>query len=359
MPDLKWWVSFLPTTYRTIDHGTPHITMTTDASQVGWGATVDGHNTQGLWDANETTFHINILELLAIQFGLKSLLDKVHDQHIRIMSDNTTAISYITSKGGCQSKDCDNIARDIWSWAIARNNWLSASYTPGKHNIIADKLSREFNMTLEWKLNPAIFDKISYHFSKPGIDLFASRINHQLDIYVSWKPDPGASFVDAFTINWALFANSSAFPPFCLITRCLQKVVQEQATMIIVVPMWATQVWFTRLLSLLIDHPKVFKVTKDVLSNPLLGNIHPSSHKLVLMAYKISGITSLTSRFLQKLPTSLCVPGNQALRNNIQFTLQSGPSFVCQGKLIQLLILLVQLYLVIYWISLLAVQIIL
>ena len=111
--DLKWWVSFLPTAYRTIDHGTPYITMTTDASQVGWGATVDGHNTQGLWDAHETTFHINILELLAIQFGLIALLDKVHDQHIRIMSDNTTAISYIISMGGCQSKDCDNIARDI------------------------------------------------------------------------------------------------------------------------------------------------------------------------------------------------------------------------------------------------------
>ena len=45
--DVKWWVSFLPNAYRTIDHGTPHITMTTDASQVGWGATVEGHDTQG------------------------------------------------------------------------------------------------------------------------------------------------------------------------------------------------------------------------------------------------------------------------------------------------------------------------
>ncbi len=83
----------------------------------------------------------------------------------------------------CQSQDCDNIARDIWSLTIARNNLLSASYTPGKHINIADKLSWEFNGTLEWKLNPAIFDKISYHFSKPGIDLFTSRINHQLDTY--------------------------------------------------------------------------------------------------------------------------------------------------------------------------------
>jgi hypothetical protein len=77
--------------------------MTTDASQVGWGATVEGHHTQGLWDAHETPLHINILELLAIQFGLMALLDKVHDQHIRIMSDNTTAINLLYKFDGGMS----------------------------------------------------------------------------------------------------------------------------------------------------------------------------------------------------------------------------------------------------------------
>ncbi|KAL9976889.1 hypothetical protein ACROYT_G014230 [Oculina patagonica] len=36
--DLKWWVSKLDTTYNLINHGDPQVTMTTDASLIGWGA---------------------------------------------------------------------------------------------------------------------------------------------------------------------------------------------------------------------------------------------------------------------------------------------------------------------------------
>ena len=31
--------------------------------------------------------------------------------------------------------------------------------------------------------------------------VFASRLNKQLPIYVSWHPDPGASFIDAFSMS--------------------------------------------------------------------------------------------------------------------------------------------------------------
>ena len=38
---------------------------------------------------------------------------------------------------------------------------------------------------------------------KPSIDLFASKLNHQVSCYVSWKPDPRIVFIDAFTIaSW-------------------------------------------------------------------------------------------------------------------------------------------------------------
>jgi hypothetical protein len=37
----------------------------------------------------------------------------------------------------------------------------------------------------------------------PSIDLFASRINKQFDTYVSYRPDPQASAVDAFTLIWS------------------------------------------------------------------------------------------------------------------------------------------------------------
>ena len=61
--------------------------------------------------------------------------------------------------------------------------------------------------------------------------------------------------------------NSYIFPP-CLVGRCL---VLEQPRAIVIVPLWTTQTWFTSILTLLVDVPRTFRVTKKVLS-PL----HPS-----------------------------------------------------------------------------------
>ena len=36
------------------------------------------------------------------------------------------------------------------------------------------------------------------------IDLFVSQTNHQLPEYCSWRPDPTAMAVDAFSVSWSL-----------------------------------------------------------------------------------------------------------------------------------------------------------
>ena len=33
-------------------------------------------------------------------------------------------------------------------------------------------------------------------------DLIVSRVNHQINKYISWKPDPKALAIDAFSIKW-------------------------------------------------------------------------------------------------------------------------------------------------------------
>ena len=199
--DLNWWVRSLPTSFKTIDHGKPQVFIHTDTSQVGWGATLSTAKTQGLWTSHEAQSHINTLELLAIKFGLQSLLNDSRNTHIRIQSDNTTAIAYITEMGECHSAACNSVAQDIWDWAILRHNWLSASFIPGKQNVPADRLSRACNAGTEWQLSPSIFMQISSIFGRPSLDLFASRVNHQLRTYISWHPDPGATYVDAFTVD--------------------------------------------------------------------------------------------------------------------------------------------------------------
>ena len=81
---------------------------------------------------------------------------------------------------------------------------------------------------------------------------FASRLNFKVSTYASWKPDPGAKYVNAFYMSWYEHY-FYAFPPFSVIAACLQKIDQNQATGVLVVPMWQTQPWFTTLLHLLVD----------------------------------------------------------------------------------------------------------
>ena len=119
---------------------------------------------------------------------------------MRVMSDNNTAVSYINYMRSCRSLECNSIAKDIWDSAIDKDIWLSAAHIPGSSNIDADQLSRNLNLDLEWMLSAPIFQRIVALFGKPDIELFASRLNAQVEDYVSWKPHPMAKFVDAFTI---------------------------------------------------------------------------------------------------------------------------------------------------------------
>ena len=89
-------------------------------------------------------------------------------------------------------------------------------------------MSRKFNDNIEWTLDKNVFDNIVRLYGLPEIDLFASRLNAQLPIYVSWMPDPTAWAVDAFTLDWGRM-NFYAFPPFSLVPRCLQKIRQDKA----------------------------------------------------------------------------------------------------------------------------------
>ena len=128
-------------------------------------------------------------------------------------------------------------------------------------------------------LSAPIFQRIVALFGKPDIDLFASRLNAQVKDYVSWKPHPMAKFVDAFTIDWSQFF-FYAYPPFCLVSRCVQK--------ILVIPLWTTQPYFTAVLSLLTETPRVLNASVQDLIHPTLDGPHPLRQQLQLMVCKLS-----------------------------------------------------------------------
>lgn len=332
--DLRWWRDNVHAQVRHITHGSPEIVIQTDSSMLGWGFVLDNQQIGGRWSVEESHLHINVLELLAIKFALKSLSNKLENKHVLVQSDSSTAVCYVNNMGGCKSPKCDSVAKELWEICIQNDIWISCSHIPGVKNE-ADNPSRKFNDKLEWELNDNVFQTICERWSKPCIDLFASRLNCKLPMYCSWKSDPGSKFTDAFTLDWRKFKFVYVFCPFSLLSRCIQKIQIDQAHAVVIAPLWPTQPWFTVLMKILVDVPVILPKTKTLLQLPYSQQVHPLEPKLVLMACRVSGDSIKNKDFLKKLPKSSCLHGEVLQNSSIKSIFQGGYSTVMLGRLIQ------------------------
>ena len=206
--------------------------------------------------------------------------------------------------GTSKCKNRNQLVKDLWLWCMEHNVWLTAVHIPGAENIDADQQSRVLNTSTEWTLNKSIFaTAISKLGVCPNIELFASRLNFQIQPYVSFNPDPGAIAINVFHMSWKPYL-SYVFPPFCLISRILQKIYEEKATVIAVVPHWPTQVWWPQMIALLIRHPiilpnkktTVYLPSNNDLIHPLYPRLHlPTSLPLVWRSLQNQGISAAAS----------------------------------------------------------------
>ena len=103
---------------------------------------------------------------------------------------------------------------------------VSAEHLPGVDNITADYQFRLLQTSAEWQLHAETFRKIAQRLGPCRTDLFATRINTQLEQYVSWKPDLFAVATDAMKVGWKE-RQGYAFQPFCLVGRCLSKLAYK------------------------------------------------------------------------------------------------------------------------------------
>ena len=125
-------------------------------------------STGGACLPDEKLMHINILELKAILLALKSFAKTSH-KHIKIMSDNTTAIHCINKMGTSHSVECHHEVLKIWELAIWESmiiykNHLLAARIPGKLNTVADKESRSNHVDTEWMLQSKFLNLVLEQF---------------------------------------------------------------------------------------------------------------------------------------------------------------------------------------------------
>ena len=101
--ELTWWIDNIGSSFCTISHSNPEMTIYTDASLLGCRAVCDNLSTQRKFlpeELHKYEGNINALELLAVKYGLHCFSDVIEGKHILIKCDNTTEISYVTNMGG-------------------------------------------------------------------------------------------------------------------------------------------------------------------------------------------------------------------------------------------------------------------
>ena len=198
---LQWWIN--PIRFETgtsIHPPDPEFFLYTDASHYGWGAHLEPTTLSfhGRWTENQSQLHINMLEMMAIRLALKQAKTFIHHSCIMISTDNTTVVSYINKQGGTHSP---NLCVEVWkilNWCLEQDIVIRVRHIPGKFNILADRLSRlNKPIKTEWALDQTVANSVFQMLNFPNVDLFATRFNHRLPLYVSPVQDYKALAIDA------------------------------------------------------------------------------------------------------------------------------------------------------------------
>ncbi|KAK7105419.1 hypothetical protein V1264_016802 [Littorina saxatilis] len=268
----------------------PDLDLFTDASREGWGAHTDLQTTSGLWTTEQSLWHINLLELEAVALALAKFLPSLYAKHVRLFTDNMTVAAYINKQGGSRSPSLSERACEILVWCFQHHITISARYLPGRLNTLADALSRSGTvLQSEWTITHGALLRLWAQVQKPLVDLFATRYSKRLPVFVSPFPDPQAWRVNALDFPWTGL-EAYAFPPFPLLGRVIRKAeMEEPALLLLVAPLWPSQVWFPDLLRLAQGPPIPLALVRGELVQPRTGIPHEEPSLLKLHVWKLFG----------------------------------------------------------------------
>ena len=332
--ELQWWITNIKRVNGSLIHPpATEMVITSDASKMGWGATFGNLSTNGRWSKQESDLHINVLELKATFLAIQAFLKNQSNLAVKLRLDNTTAVPYVNNQGGTRSPSLTLLTLELWNWCLQRNILITAEDLPGVSNVLADRESRTFIDSSDWKLQPEI---IQYFLKNREIDLFATRLTNQLKSYVSWRPEPHAVATDAFSIDWSQM-KGYAFPPFNLIPRTLMKVINDNANIVLVPPVWQTQHWWPLLLQLTVQLPVLLPASPTLLQDPSNPKaIHPMYPRLRLAVWTISNNSAQQQAFRTQLPAFCPRLHVNPPTNHMTVHGQNGTAGVIEGNLIQL-----------------------
>ncbi|XP_067284189.1 uncharacterized protein [Pseudorasbora parva] len=202
------------------------VTLTTDASLTGWGATMSARSVRGLCSGHQLSWHINQLELMAVFLALRSFLRDLRNRHVLVRMDNTTVVSYINRQGGLRSRQLWKLVHRVLIWAQGKLLSIRAICILGHLNKAADFLSRkaDFLFLCEFSLGS--------HWASSGGSVRISRdVTLSIVLFSHASSSPGAGCHGADVAE----AASVRLPPLACIPRVLERVRQDGVRLLLLI----------------------------------------------------------------------------------------------------------------------------
>ena len=151
--ELRWWISQMQSwNGKSMISAGPDLTLTSDASKRGWGATLGSERAQGLWTQEETSLHINVLELKGVLFALRMFAQDLRKVHVHLKLDNRTAVAYIQKMGGTFRWHAPNYTGDMEVRSRQGNSpvrGVSARLSEFRSRLAVEELPRQQRLAAE------------------------------------------------------------------------------------------------------------------------------------------------------------------------------------------------------------------
>ena len=152
--------------------------------------------------------------------------------------------------------------------------------------------------------------------------------------------EPDSVGTDAFSFSWqSEFFH--AFLLFSIVHIVLRKTENRQAERIVIVPLFITQPWFTRLLRILVSDPLTLRTSKKALYFLCLRKTIPEMPDVKLLACHVSGNHSKIKAYQKTLQRYSSSRGEMALDRVMtgksfygQHFVMNLKSFICSRLLL-------------------------
>ena len=222
------------------------------------------------WTDEHREWHSTHREALATHLAIQHLGQKIPPGVRLILKTDSTPVCWAWRQGTTNRR-----INALTAWAVQflhqRKIHPTAEHIAGRLNRRADYLSRNPDPK-NYQLLPSIFATICNKLRvSPEIDIFASKENHQLPSYCSWRNDRNSQG-NAFHLTWSgkiLWAN----PPWELIPRFLQKLARDKTTALVCLPVWKSAPWWGMVVAHMMTRPIILR-NLPIFRNPQ-GDLMP------------------------------------------------------------------------------------